>query len=438
MTAFDRFDERFGARITEALDDLATPQYPDYIDDVLASALARRQRPAWTFPERWIPMSTIARRPMLFPGVPIRIIAIASLLLALLVAGAVISAGLFAERVPAPFGPAANGLVAFQADGDLYTRDLLTGDERRITDGPDIDVGPMFSRDGQWLAWLRLEYQADPAGSLMIARADGSEVRALADDVDLTWAAWSPDSESLAIIASGGTENARLSILSTDPSEAATAVEVPVRPDGFVDWRPPDGDELVFVGADGPTRAIYRVAPDGSRFRQVSPAGRVDDFWGPIDLTPDGSRLIYTDGTPVHASVLDLDTGEITAFGPALPAPEDWDGGPQYSGFGSILPDGETMVFGRYWNDDGSRINHQLWTASVFGDGSDAVPLGPVHRSQSGHNPYWQAVAPDGESILVVENDTGDAWLVDPAGISRESVDLGEMHDPPTWQRRAP
>ena len=40
--------------------------YPDYIDDVLATTAQRRQRPAWTFPERWLPMDITthaSRRP---------------------------------------------------------------------------------------------------------------------------------------------------------------------------------------------------------------------------------------------------------------------------------------------------------------------------------------------------------------------------------------
>ena len=94
MTAFDRFDDRFGARLHDAIEDLASPQFPDYFDDVLAEAVAQRQRPAWTFPERWIPMSTLARRPAFVPALPWRTIGIALLLLALLVAGAIISFGL--------------------------------------------------------------------------------------------------------------------------------------------------------------------------------------------------------------------------------------------------------------------------------------------------------------------------------------------------------
>ena len=438
MTAFDRFDDRFGARVTDALEDLATPQFPDYFDDALAEALAHRQRPAWTFPERWIPMSTIARRPVLLPGVPLRTLAIAMLLLALLVASAVISVGLWMNRVPAPFGPAANGLIAYQAGGDLYTRDLVTGEEQQIIGGPYLDVGGMFSRDGQWIAWLRFDSEASVVGTLMAARADGSEMRALAEDIDLKWSAWSPDSKSLAVISSPFGEPDRLAIVPVDPESATLTIDVPVTPEGFVDWRPPNGNELIFLGFDGTFRAVYGVRPDGSGFRTISSNGGKDDFWAPVEMTPDGSRMLYTDGSPIRVSVLDLNSGEISAFGPALPEPEDWDGRQQYSGTPSILPDGRTIVFGRYWNDDGEQINHQLWTALLDGDGSDGVPLGPVHRSQGAHNPFWQAVAPDGESILIVENDTHDAWLVDPAGVRREPIDLGELHDPPTWQRRVP
>ncbi len=64
-----------------------------------------------------------ARSPTLIrPALPWRTIGIALLLMALLVAGAIISFGLRPDPLPAPFGPAANGLISYQTEGDLYTR----------------------------------------------------------------------------------------------------------------------------------------------------------------------------------------------------------------------------------------------------------------------------------------------------------------------------
>ena len=47
----------------------------------------------------------------------------------------------------------------------------------------------------------------------------------------------------------------------------------------------------------------------------------------------------------------------------------------------------------------------------------------------------WQAVAPDGRSVLIVENDTNLALLEDPTGGDPESIELRAINDPPTWQR---
>lgn len=438
MTAFDRFDDRFGARLSDALDDLATPQFPDYFDDVLGVALAGRQRPAWTFAERWIPMSTLARRQILALGVPVRLILAALLLLTMLVAGAIVSGALRSDDVPQPFGPAANGLIAYQANDDIYTRDLVTGEERLIVGGPERDVGPMFSRDGQWVGWLRLDPDGSDSGTVMVARADGSDARALTDPIEVWWASWSPDSDSIAAVAATPGEDAAMMIIPIDPNVGPSTVALPVTPDGFVEWRPPDGDELVFLGADGNFRAVYGVRPDGTGFRQISEDGGPAEYRGDFALTPDGSRMLYSAGSSVHVRILDLESGEIRPFGAALPEPPGWDGEQQYSGAGSILPGGETIVFGRYWNESGGEINHQLWTGSLDGDGADAVPLGAVHRSRSGHNPFWQAVAPDGMSILIVENETGEAWLTDPDGATVEAVELRQLGDPPSWQRLAP
>jgi hypothetical protein len=70
-----------------ALGDVGGPARPDYLPDIVAQAGRIRQRPAWTFPERWLPMDIAVRR----QGVPRAAVVFAALflLVALFAAGVV-------------------------------------------------------------------------------------------------------------------------------------------------------------------------------------------------------------------------------------------------------------------------------------------------------------------------------------------------------------
>jgi hypothetical protein len=60
-------------------------------------------------------------------------VGVVALLLALAV-GLVIVAG-SQRHVPAPFGPAANGSVAYEAGGDIFTADPVTGVAKALVTG---------------------------------------------------------------------------------------------------------------------------------------------------------------------------------------------------------------------------------------------------------------------------------------------------------------
>ena len=87
------------------LDDLAAGPTPNTSMTSSHGPRRMRQRPGWTFPERWLPMADITRSRAFAPAPPWRLIALALVVLALVV-GALLYAGSRQQRVPPPFGPA--------------------------------------------------------------------------------------------------------------------------------------------------------------------------------------------------------------------------------------------------------------------------------------------------------------------------------------------
>ena len=123
MTAMDRFERELPA----GLEALAAPHTPDYLTDILGQTAVTNQRPAWTFPERWFPMADVASRPAIAPRMPLRLIAVALVILALLISAAVF-VGSRQAKLPPLFGPAGNGLVSYSRNGDIFVADPVTGE----------------------------------------------------------------------------------------------------------------------------------------------------------------------------------------------------------------------------------------------------------------------------------------------------------------------
>src|SRR3954447_13755645 len=116
MTDMNRVDRR----LPVLLEELAAPRTPDYLGDLHTQLAAARQRPAWSLPERWIPMADIASPPAVAPRLPWRGFAVALVIIALLVVGAAVYVGTRPTKVPPPFGPARNGQIVFAANGDIF------------------------------------------------------------------------------------------------------------------------------------------------------------------------------------------------------------------------------------------------------------------------------------------------------------------------------
>jgi WD40 repeat protein len=437
-------ERRLERDLPQILGDLAMGPYPDYIDDVLATTAQRRQRPAWTFPERWLPMVDSARQPILTSRMPLRSITIALILIALLVAATAVFIG-SQPRLPEPFGVAANGLVAYAADGDIYTADPVTEVATAVVSGPEFDLGPRYSRDGTHIVFERKLAGADGLGQLYVARHDGTELRVVTPEpVSLTpsllgepWPQYdfSPDGKSI-LFAWTAKGAANLSIAdSSGGGVRQLEVGMPAYEPSF---RPPDGTEISFVGPDtGPVGSgIFAVDVTTGAVRTIVRASSVFDVAGGTS-SPDGSRMAYWrwggfgSGYGISASVRVIaadGTGDRQLFSP--PA--------------------AVWSMGTDWSNDGTRIltvrgygpQHEDDRAVVIPvDGaSPGIEIRIPELINGGCCSDWEW-APDDSAILgTPADDLGTPMqqiIIDLSTGQARSAPWSSTSDP-TWQRRAP
>lgn len=419
-------ERRFEQELPSLLADLYIGPPPDYRHDIVQRAALTRQRPAWMFPERWLPMSAVTFARGFVKPVPWRRIGLLAVLLLLLVAAAVAYVG-SQPKVPAPFGPARNGLIVLAEGGDIVLVDPLSGTRTIAVGGTALDRAPVFSRDGTRLAFLR---RVDGIMGLWLANADGANPRALASGL---WPVefeagpnparsmeWSPDGRSI-LLATTDKGRREISVISTDGAHDVRTLDVGMSATGPT-WRPPDGREILFRGLTPTGWGLFAVRPDGAGLRNVTPANGLNDWDGLFfSWSPDGTRVAYqwrdTPGTrPQRLYIVGADGGE--------PRP---------------ITAAESV--GAQWSPDGTKIAFSDTDSSVPGD---VAPLSVVQvdgsnertalSSESVGSFVW---APDSESIIWLPESSDRPMLLDVGGgpaqpLSWSSDSLSD------WQRLAP
>lgn len=426
-------NRRFEQELPSLLNDLYVGPMPTYRDHILQQTARTRQRPAWSILERWLPMVDIARQPVLVRRLPWRTIGLGLVLLALLVAMVAALVAGARPSLPAPFGLARNGLVAFANGGDIYTADPVTGVSNAVVTGPDTDLAPVWSRDGTRFVFERKAVGNVSDGRLFVARADGSGLVAITPEPQsqLAGYAFSPDGSEVAFT-SGPEASSELWIAKSDGSGArhldvGMSVTEPT-------YRPPDGAEIVFAGGTPIVagNAIYAVDVDTGTVRTIiAPSPGVDLGW--VRVAPDGSRVAFSASTVdparntyrVHVGAMDGTRNLV------LP-----------------MPDGATFEDAPTWSNDGTRLvivrgyatfNQDVVLAAVPADGGG---LGvETKHALTGCCDTTIEWAPDDASILVTPEDLfgqpEPQVLLDPrTGASRPAPWTATSE--PAWQRRAP
>jgi dipeptidyl aminopeptidase/acylaminoacyl peptidase len=431
-------DRRFEQDLPSLLDDLYVGPMPPYRDHVLHQTARTRQRPAWSIPGRWLPMVDIARQPVLVPRLPWRTIGLGLALLALLLGliAALVVGG--PPRLPAPFGLARNGLVAYASAGDIYTVDPVRGDSTAIVKGPG-DTDPRWSRDGTRLAFTRQDVVSGTS-LLYVVAADGSGLIQVTPQplpaAEIETYTFSPDGKEILISASPDPFTHVL-IAATDGS-GIRQVDLPGRATD-VAWRPPDGSEILFqdsgTDSNGSDSGIYAVNVQDGKVRTIlAGADAAGRYRGHAAWSPDGSLISY--GEWPGLTGIDVQTHVIAA---------DGTGDRILS-----IPAGAVWQAPESWSNDGT---HLLVIRGYTGDMTQSRPVAvPVAGSGFGIEiPYpggigtpdvsaWEW-APDDTSILGTPADASgnllDQVLLDPVNGTSRTLPWASVSQP-SWQRLAP
>ncbi len=434
MTSMDRFE----ATLSEWLDAESAFHLPDHLGEVVAQTAVTRQRPWWSSLERWLPVQTAAR---LAPQPRLGWLLLIVLALIAVVGVALLTAGQRTRPAP-PFGPAANGAVAYAEDGDIYRYDIPTGQRSPLIVGPTYDFGGAFSRDGTRLTFARIPAghvnDADPPLSIVVAGIDGSDVRELTGPVNGTcWSDWSPDAAQIVYRTQLPSGYGLLNVLDVATGTSTTLdVGSSVGCSGIA-WRPPDGREIVFRGDDGVRHAVFAIRPDGTGLRQVNTQVPICDCDSNAAMSPDGATVTVTRWGDEGARIwlLDLNTGTERA----LPIPP----GTSARG-GAFSPDGRLLAYPLLHRVSGVQNAYQVVVAPIDGHAA-SVPLGPtVTLPDNGSDEAFVGLAftPDGTSVLASYPDSPTSmnqttWLLPVDGSPGTRVGSGQFSSIDV-QRRAP
>lgn len=354
-------------------------------------------------------------------------------LIALLIAAALAVYVGSRPRLPAPFGPAANGGIAYSSSGDIVVGDPSSEEGRRLTTGPDLDTAPLYSPDGRKIAFLRATAAQDY--DLMVIEHDGGEpIPVTTGSIAATdFVEWAPDSRWL-LVGTAANEVFRVdAVRGGDPILLATDAILASSTSAF---RPPDGRQILFHRES--VGGLWVMDSDGANVHLVidNPEPENRDF-GYARWSPDGSMIAFPgtvgDGEQYRIFIVGADGSGLrrlsTEAGIRVETDLRWS------------PDGTQISFNHWLKAP----NTDRWDVQPIGilsvDSGEMTVVGPVGNS-AGTLQEW---SPDGRSLLALPaplaerggSATGFASIIDVQTGEATNLPWG-VETPASWQRLAP
>lgn len=128
--------------------------------------------------------------------------AAAALVLLVAIVGSLITDERQPQASPTVGNGAENGLIAYSYAGDIYVGDPATGETTAIVTHPRYEVNPVFSPDGERIAFIRGGPFTEDA-MIVVVRADGSDERVILpkgrEHRGIGGLVWTPDGGSLVV-----------------------------------------------------------------------------------------------------------------------------------------------------------------------------------------------------------------------------------------------
>jgi hypothetical protein len=423
----DRFERQIGL----ALADLAAPRTPDYFEVALERAVARRQRPAWTFAGRWLPSRfgwrAVEGRESMFPNglrpvarSPLLILLLVGLLLGL--ALALVTVGSWLPNLLNVLRPLPGGAfvpTGSMVDASCYECQAVVLKDGRVLvvggyPGPDEDGVAQIYDPATWTfaATGRLS-RVHPEAAVLL---DDGRVLVAGQGISPAIEIYDPATGTFRLIEHQfevGTEAALLAdgrVLMIGWGEGTgSAVTFDPRTEAFTPVGPrtaslvlaaklvPLGDGRILVVTDSESGGAEIFDPSSNSFSATGSMNRARGAFFTATALDDGRVLIVggvSDGqTLASAEVFDPATGTFTLTG-AMEMPRS-------EHAAARLPDGRVLVVGG--SSDAGRVDAGTFS-EIYDPQTGRFTRGPVTNQ-----PRLQATAvslPSG--VLVLGHYPGD------------------------------
>jgi TolB protein len=187
-----------------------------------------------------------------------------------------------------PPSPAIAGAIVFARGGDIYVID--EDGERAITNGVDVDSEPAWSPDGTRIVFTR---NVSAEGEDLWTRdlRSGFEARLTQSKESEGGAGWSPDGTRIAFGTFSDVDGGKIWLMRTDGSKRRVIFEDPGAFVAFSDWAPDSRSLLIAIdNAGGGQLHIHVVGVDGGGLTALTT--RSGDQTG-ADWSPNGERFAY-------------------------------------------------------------------------------------------------------------------------------------------------